>query len=115
MKKYTIINPDPTLRDNLMAFGFMCGEGWYPLIEELLDKIQDIVDKNGYDFQVTQIKEKYGTLRVYMSAETNEISDLIQEYEQKSAKTCEVCGKEGTLRNDGGWYVTRCDECFGKK
>jgi hypothetical protein len=37
-KKYTIIKPDPTLKNNLMAWGFMCDAGWHPLIHELLDK-----------------------------------------------------------------------------
>jgi hypothetical protein len=110
-KKYTIIKPDPSLKSNLMAWGFMCDEGWHPLIYELLDKIQAIVDREGYDFQVTEIKEKFGGLRVYLDSETDEIFDLIREYEQKSFTICEVCGKHGKLRNLNGWYKTLCDDC----
>jgi len=46
LKKYTIIQPDPTLRNNLMVFGFEIGEGWMSLVIELLDKIQHLVDNN---------------------------------------------------------------------
>ena len=46
MKDYTFIRPDPYLQNNLMAFGFECGTGWHPLIIELFDKLQEIIDKN---------------------------------------------------------------------
>lgn len=114
MRKYSIIEPDVTLQNNLMIFGFECGEGWHPLIVELLDKIQSIVDKNPdyKDLRVVQIKEKYATLRVYLNYEPDEIWNLIQEYEQKSAETCELCSKKGRERDIGHWYKTLCDKCY---
>ncbi len=51
------INPDPTMKNNLMAFGWECLEGWYPLIQELIDILVKI-DKP--DFELLQVKEKYG-------------------------------------------------------
>lgn len=114
-KKYTIIKPDPTLQNNLMAWGFMCDAGWHPMIHELLDKIQAIVDREGYDFRVTEIKEKFGGLRVYMDCETEEISRLIREYEQKSFSICEVCGESGKTRDLNGWYKTLCNKCYLKE
>ena len=114
MKKYTIIDPDWSLRTNLMAFGFDCDEGWHPMIYELLDKIQAIVDENPEyeDLRVTQIKEKYGGLRVYLNFDPPEISDMIDEYEEKSYETCEICGAKGKTREDRRWYKTLCDDCF---
>lgn len=111
MREFTIIKPDPELKNNLMAFGFDCGEGWYPLIHELLNKIQDIADRDGIDLQVVQIKEKFGSLRVYMNWETDEVSNLIEAYERKSVTICEVCGKPGELKRDRGWYSTTCAVC----
>jgi hypothetical protein len=110
--KYTIIRPDPTLQNNLMSFGFECDPGWHSMIYELLDKIQRIVDDNGYDIEVVEIKEKYGGLRVYLSSSTDEIDGLIREYEDRSYITCEVCGKPGSMRDRGGWYKTLCDACY---
>ena len=112
MKKYSIINPDPTLKDNLMAFGFECSEGWYPLIYETLDKIQAIVDRDNLDLEITQIKEKFGELRIYTSGYTDEIEDIIQEATKKSLKTCEVCGEPGKLVEIHGWWMTRCEKCL---
>jgi len=111
MKKYTIINPDPTLQANLMVFGFETGRGWYPLIYELLNKLQAIEDRDGIGLEITQIKEKFGGLRVYTNIGTDEIWNLIEEYGEKSFTICEICGKPGKLRNNHGWYTTLCDSC----
>jgi len=111
MRKYSILRPDPSLKTNLMAFGFMCGPGWYPLIHELLDKIQAIVDEQGIDIEVVEIKEKYGGLRVYLSSYTDKIEALVEEYEHRAETVCEHCGDPGSLRYIGGWYQTLCDEC----
>jgi hypothetical protein len=112
MKKYSIIKPDPTLQNNLIAFGFMCGEGWYPLIYETLDKIQAIVDRDGLDLEITEVKEKFGELRIYTSTYTDEIDDILWEATYKSHKICEVCGKAGEVVETNGWLMTRCEECL---
>lgn len=62
-------------------------------------------------FSASQVKEKYGTLRFYMSGETDAMSEAINEAEDESAKTCENCGGPGKVY-DGGWVVTRCDPCY---
>jgi len=111
MKKYSIINPDPLLQRNLMAFGFEAGPGWWRLICELLDKLQAIEDRDKIGLEITQIKEKFGGLRVYTNTSTDEIWELIDKYEAKSFTICEFCGKPGKLRNNHGWYTTLCDEC----
>jgi len=59
--------------------------------------------------RASQVKEKYGTLRFYMSSETQEMSNLISVAEDLSAVTCETCGKPGKERGRG-WYYTACDE-----
>lgn len=109
-----IIKPDPTLQNNLMAFGFMCGEGWHPLIVDTLGKIQKIVDEKGLDIQVTEIKEKYGELRIYLDGYTDEIQAIIAAAECKSIRTCEVCGEEGKQHIVKGWIYTRCNSCYEK-
>lgn len=95
------------------GFYFECDDGWYELIYDLSKKITEIIEKTPVDenfpIRAAQVKEKYGTLRFYMETETDEISDLIYEYEQLSAKTCEVCGKPGRIRG-GRWVQSLCDE-----
>ena len=68
---------------------------------------------NGYEAEyprASQVKEKYASLRFYMTSASNEMYDLIREYERKSTITCEDCGAPGKLRG-GRYYVTQCDDC----
>ena len=68
---------------------------------------------NGYQSdhpRASQVKEKFGSLRFYMSSATNEMWDLIKEAESKSATICEECGSLGEERDDG-WIRTLCDKC----
>ena len=60
--------------------------------------------------KAAQVKEKYGGLRFYMTCDTDEISNLVEEAEALSLKTCEECGKPGEKRS-GGWIHTHCDYC----
>lgn len=62
-----------------------------------------------HPFEVIQVKEKFGGLRFYTNFETEEISKLIENAEDKSYITCEECGKPGQLRK-GGWLLTLCNE-----
>lgn len=59
--------------------------------------------------RASQVKEKFGTLRFYMSSSNDKIEKLIDEAERKSAITCEECGEPGVLRG-GGWLKTLCDK-----
>jgi len=113
-RKYKFIEPDPTLQNNLMWFGFDIGNGWIPIMRELCEKIQVIIDNNPEydDFRFTQVKEKWGGLRVYCNYDPPEIDALIDDAVAKAYATCEVCGKEGSLREDLSWIVTVCDEHY---
>jgi hypothetical protein len=62
----------------------------------------------------SQVKEKFGTLRFYLTQGTEEMYAITDEAERKSAKTCEECGKPGKLRGHG-WVYTRCAACWKNK
>ena len=105
--KYEFLSATP-IREGLMAFGFECGDGWLPLLEGLFAQIDKIVREEGLeDFAITQVKEKYGSLRVYTNYSTNAIDTAIDAAEDESERTCEVCGQPGKLYTDG-WMMTRC-------
>ncbi len=93
-------------RQCISLFGIECGDGWYDLLNSLSEKIYPLLSGDMY---VCQVKEKYGTLRYYMNASTDEIELLIREAEHRSAVTCEFCGKPGTLQGDH-WVYTACEE-----
>lgn len=90
----------------LDSYYFEVNKGWYPLIKELIEELI----KLGWNKKVTQVKEKFGGLRFYISGGTEEIYNKISEYEKKSYHICEVCGEEGSLRNDRRWLTTLCDK-----
>jgi len=104
-----ILTPDPTLQNNLLSFGWECEEGWYPLIQHLIDELNSGFDD---DIHVTQVKEKYAGLRFYVASAPAEAYDLIDRYEWLSYHVCERCGALWAVeRIRNGWYKTLCDKC----
>jgi hypothetical protein len=160
-----------------------CDKGWYPLVIELDQKLVEIYP----DYQLHQVKEKFGTLRYYigfpdlqpqccidLDAEqpiegpinprwrrsdqtrtveeqytldkwfyevrlphfdtpehiqqdelleperqrrwelSQKMQEIIQDYEDLSARTCELCGAEAELRARRYWYRTLCESCAEK-
>lgn len=100
------------------VFWIDCGVGWYSLLNWLSKRIENIIlslpeIERPYVY-ATQVKEKYGTLRFYMSCCDDKIEDLISQAERRSARTCEVCGSKGKL-NEGPWFRVRCSEHWVKE
>ena len=94
-----------------MCWGFECGDGWYDLIYDLSKEIQDTTNASGLQQpEAVQVKQKYGGLCFYVDKATKEVYDVIDKYENKSYKVCEVCGEPGVLRQ-GGWMMTLCNKC----
>lgn len=83
--------------------------------EYLQNRISSLNNGNGkwpeeMDFPVVQqVKEKFGTMRVYVKGWDDRVEDIIRFAESMSAVTCERCGNVGELRG-GGWVKTLCDE-----
>jgi len=80
------------------------GPGWFDLVDRLLTDLPEGV-------QVSQIKEKFGTLRCYVYHwQSEEVYARIRQAENESAKTCEVCGEPGELTGKK-WFRVRCAAC----
>ncbi len=77
-------------------------EGWKPLMRGLQEVAGDVT--------LTQVKEKFGTLRIYWMGEDEHFEGYVDFAAVLSAHICEVCGKPGELRNRKGWVKTVCDE-----
>lgn len=82
-------------------------QGWQDHVRELIDEIAKIDDT----IEVMQIKEKFGSLRFYILSGTDEIFDLIDEYERKTEEMCENDGYTAKTRKYGYWLKTLCDSC----
>jgi len=116
-KRFTFFHPEKRLTESLMAFGFECGDGWFNIIWNLCEKIEEELKNHSRldDFVVLQVKEKFGMLRFYTNFEIGKMRKYIEEAEKESANTCEICGKKGKLRDDLGWIVTLCDKHYSEK
>ena len=104
--KYPLIFKDrhADMRSTAMCWGLECGDGWYDIIDIVcLMLSQDPTHQP----VATQVKEKFGTLRFYVSSATDEQYNYISFAETMSGRICEECGSPGKLYTDG-WYKTLC-------
>src|SRR3546814_9681163 len=63
-----------------LHFGLACGDGWRVILRDLTTAIAQIVGGPDREpgLRVTQVKEKYGTLRVYVSGLPALHSDAVE-------------------------------------
>lgn len=66
-------------------------------------------------FQFSQLKEKYGTMRLYNFGITqeNDAHILTYLYESYSAQICHICGKPARYESLG-WIKPWCEDCIDK-
>jgi hypothetical protein len=95
---------------NPYQYSFAVGDGWYKLIYELVHEVRvNDLKKGDWVTKATQIKEKFGGLRFYVTGTSDKNWALIRNAEQKSYAVCEETGSEvevGTWNN--GWIRTIC-------
>ena len=121
-----------------MAFGFECDDGWYDILdttfaamyqeymyaEQWLQSAQKEVDVSPSKIEelinlvnaakqklpiVVQVKEKWGTLRLYADNCNDYNKGLIHMAEAMSSLHCEKCGQR-SITYRLGWHQTLCDE-----
>lgn len=101
-----------TLYDEI-NIGWQIGFG-----EFLLEDLREALVKNDYldKFRFTQIKEKYGYLRLYCNGAPIEVYNVLQKYEFISEYVCIECGStHACIVDDYGWYLPLCKDCWDKK
>ena len=102
-------------------FCFEHCDGWLWIVDDLCNTLRFLLEGHPTcDFKFTQIKEKFGSIRVYFKFETDDvfnhdlIYDAMAKAEEKSSVTCEVCGEPGTHMSPKGWIKVRCDAHKGE-
>lgn len=155
IEKYPVLfkDKDKPMTQSLMCFGCEFQDGWYKIFDDLCDYLTrlsegeqliqlkpELKTKENYGYMYvknptisfTQVKEKYGTMRVYWigngidnwdeiesklddSVKTDNlfnkyydrVENAIDYVEFLSSKICEECGEPGKVYTNG-WYVSRC-------
>ena len=159
IEKYPILFRDrfKSPQETCMCWGVEFGDGWYKIFDDLcaylmrLSKHEIFLrlkdefkteENKGYIYvrkpsiTFTQVKEKYGTMRVYwigngvenydeLKEKLEDVEDLeentkryydqvenaIEFTEFLSSRICEVCGEPGKVYTNG-WYMSRCKKCI---
>ena len=91
------------------------GEGWYDICREI-DVQLKAIDPN---YQVSQIKEKFGGLRYYYTpsdatgaVDWEKMRAIVSKGEEQSYTICEECGNPGEPQTGGRYWVrTLCAPC----
>jgi hypothetical protein len=109
----TWLKTEGDIRCTAMPRGFQHDDGWFDILWRLCADLEPLVTEmeraGGRQFEVLQVKEKFGGLRFYVNCRNDAIRQRIEAAIQESFHTCEVCGQPGKLREDS-WIKTLCDE-----
>ncbi len=111
--------------ESAMGRGFECGNGYFPIINSLCNKIQHYIDWHNRwaeqwkveripQFVALQVKEKFGALRVYYSGGDKYCEGMVDMAASWSWSTCEICGDGGKRlvgHTNGGWIASLCQRC----
>lgn len=86
------------------------------LLRNLGTWIHDVAPKGvpHLQFQITQIKEKFGGLRFYYDGGDRDIFGMTRLAESLSYAICETCGSTKDVGRTQGWYYTICKPCYDK-
>jgi len=104
--KQTSLPPE----QSCMFFGLECGDGWYGILDFLCKRLTQMDKENSCC--ATQVKEKFGGLRFYVSNATEEQWSLIQEIELLSYYICEKCGMSIGVKQTERWISSLCEKCM---
>jgi len=107
--------PYPSQIRHRVEAGARCGsgikKGWFEIVAKLDDELTKL-----YPFYVVdQIKEKFGTLRYYVSGfpegfPMDKVNTLLGDASAASSKVCEVCGANAEYGMVEGLVLTRCEK-----
>ena len=118
-KKYPklFVQHNKSMSETCMCWGIAVGIGWFPIIEMLCESLQTYSDTHSDRPQVefTQIKEKYGLLRIYKIGGDEYTDNLINTTEDLSGKICEYCGSVINVTTTGEYILTLCKTCRNKR
>jgi len=94
--------------ESLMCFGCGCSDGWFDLIYTACKVIQSHIKYTPEcpPFRFSQIKEKFGGLRLYSYGGDAFTSGVCSMADAMSYKICEVTGERGQLCSTGYWLRT---------
>lgn len=93
-------------------------EGWVKTLWDTMCEDLDRVIKAANlqdEFRIVELKEKYGSMRMFCNPYTPKINDITRTYEMLSEAVCACCGSiEGVKMVPWSWVSPYCRHCYGK-
>ena len=105
-------------------------DGWIrSFVSQMMDELFNALGPYVEDFEVHQIKEKYGSLTIYWGwkhrdytdEENNDrkdiddaVKNIVEKYRKISERTCVQCGEKAVLLSTG-WVLPFCNNCYDHK
>ena len=124
--KNKLLDKYPWIFDN--CIDHLIPETWHEIVISLTERIREIYEFHGIpfyknNFGFSQIKEKFGLLRIYLHIEENIEKSIIKlvyeevhKAELESSKICVACGsKEDLIYPKKYFYDILCKDCNSKK
>ena len=85
-----------------MPRGFASNDGWFGLVWRLCEDLEPLVAEfeqaSGTQFEILQVKEKFGELRIYVNDANEPIRARLLAAQLESIRISEICGQPGQLR-----------------
>lgn len=124
--KYPFLLPKNRWDKGLALFGDYCFDfsyteidsfpkGWFKsfgaqMLDEIKQALVNCKPEFLYQYMITDIKEKYGSLRWYDNGGPKGFYDIINKYQHLSETICFRCGEPATHFSKG-WILPLCDAC----
>ena len=92
--------------------------GWKQAFGKImLEEYREVLIRNHYlkEYQWVQVKEKYGTLRLYSNGAPEKVLMLESKYDYISGFFCISCGRMNSPLLTGGWVEPLCEDCYNKR
>ena len=80
--------------------------GWKAIGRKMIQEIEKV----NPNYEIVDMKEKWGALRTYGFNEDDATYDIVTQYEKKSSHICCRCGATAT-KYSLGYILPWCDEC----
>ncbi len=122
VKRYPWMTPTDWHGNKIKGYCFTMYDdvprGWKRAFGKImLEDYREVLIRNNYlkEFQWVQVKEKYGTLRLYSNAAPMEVLNLESKYDYISGYFCISCGRINSPVLTEGWIEPLCEDCYNKR
>ncbi len=86
--------------------------GWRTIVVDALNAVEVVVP----EFDIHQIKEKFGGLRMYLSCDEHvAVREIVRRAEAAAYETCETCGAPAIMDENQHWIKTLCPWHIGER